>query len=106
MAAAEVPSLRGSLQRASERVGNLILTPPRTLLVIALGVSVLFGRGARWVFEQTLEEGNKQLAQFNGPLQQLPKLGSRGKQGQRAKGPESEDAEPAEVEAPKTPQTA
>ena len=106
MTAAEGPTLRRSVQRASERVGNLILSVPRTLLVIALGGSVLFARGARWVLENTLEEGNKQLAQFTGALAQLPKPKSGGKQGPDLQGPESEDAEPAEVESPETPQTA
>ena len=44
----------------------MMLGPPRMLLVVALGSIVVAGRAAQWAANRVPEEGERQLARFNG----------------------------------------
>ncbi len=58
-------------QRLRERLRSgtaAILSPPRMVVVISLGGSVLFARALRNAFDQAAEEGERQLERFNGSL--------------------------------------
>ena len=48
------------------QVAMMMLGPPRTLLVVALGTIVVAGRATQWVANRVEEEGERQLARFNG----------------------------------------
>ena len=47
-------------------VAMMMLGPPRMLLVVALGTIVVAGRATQWVANRVEEEGEQQLAGFNG----------------------------------------